>query len=98
MAKYASHRLGMYGGNEETVTLRLPNYLVGVILDRFGKDISVRAEDEQHILVRINVVVSGQFFGWLAGLGKEAVVTSPEIVRAQYIKWLYDTLSSQRIL
>lgn len=98
LAKYASQRLGMYGGLEETVTLRLPNRLIGVVIDRFGKDISIRKEDDDHILVRIKVVVSGQLFGWLAGLGKEVVVTSPELVRAQYIKWLYDTLSSQRLV
>lgn len=98
LAKYASHRLGMYGGKEETVTLRLPNNLIGVILDKFGKDVSARPEGENQVSVRLNVVVSGQFFGWLAGLGKEVVVTSPELVRAQYIKWLYDTLSSQRLV
>lgn len=97
LAKYASQRLGMYGGLEETVTIRFPNYLLGVALDRFGKDISVRKEDEDFVLVRIKAVISGQFFGWLAGLGKEVVVVSPELVRAQYVKWLYDTLSSQRL-
>lgn len=98
LAKYASQRLGMYGGVEETITLRLPNRLIGVVIDRFGKDISIRKEDDEHVLARINVVVSGPLFGWLAGLGKEVIVTSPEVVRAQYIKWLYDTLSSQRLI
>lgn len=98
LGKYSKQRLGMYGGQEEVVTLRLPNHLVGVVIDKFGKDISIRKEDEEHVLARINVVVSGQLFGWLSGLGKDVVVTSPELVKAQYIKWLYDILSSQRLV
>lgn len=97
LAKYTNQRLGMYGGVEETITLKIPNQLIGVMLDRFGKEISVRKEEDTHVIVRIKAVVSGQLFGWLAGLGKDVVLTAPEAVRAQYIKWLYDTLSSQRL-
>ncbi|MBQ7358645.1 MAG: WYL domain-containing protein [Lachnospiraceae bacterium] len=97
LAKYANQRLGMFGGNEETVTIRFPNHLIGVIIDHFGKDVAIRKIDEEQLQTRIQVVVSGQFFGWLAGLGKDVVVTSPEAVKVQYIKWLYDTLSSQRL-
>ncbi len=97
LAKYTNQRMGMYGGNEETITIRFPSQLIGVMIDRFGKDISIRKIDEEHLQTRIQVVVSGQLFGWLAGLGKDVVVVSPEAVKVQYIKWLYDTLSSQRL-
>lgn len=97
LAKYANQRLGMFGGNEETVTICFPNHLIGVMVDQFGKEVSVRKMDEEHLQARIHVVVSGPFFGWLAGLGKDVIVTAPEAVKLQYIKWLYDTLSSQRL-
>ncbi|MCR5545625.1 MAG: WYL domain-containing protein, partial [Lachnospiraceae bacterium] len=39
MSSYTDVMFGMYAGTEETVTLVAKNYLVGVVLDRFGVDI-----------------------------------------------------------
>lgn len=38
MADYTKKSFGMFGGEEQTVKLLVDNSLVGVILDRFGKD------------------------------------------------------------
>ena len=39
MADYAKKSFGMFRGNERTVRLLVKNNLVGVIIDRFGKDV-----------------------------------------------------------
>jgi predicted DNA-binding transcriptional regulator YafY len=88
LASYTNRTFGMYGGREETVTLQFPKNLVGVVLDRFGKEADIRSMGEECFRVRAKVAVSGQFFGWLAGIGKEAEIVSPEPVAMEYKEWL----------
>ena len=84
IADYANKTFGMYGGQEEVVTLAFENRFIGVVIDRFGKDVSVRHRDEKHFTVRVKVAVSGQFFGWLTGLGAGACIVSPKEVSQAY--------------
>ncbi len=90
LASYTNQTFGMYGGEEEIVTLQFPNRLVGVVLDRFGKEVDIRPIADNTFRVRAKVAVSGQFFGWLSGIGKEAVIVSPESVKTRYKQWLRD--------
>ncbi len=39
-------------------------------------------------------MVSGQFFGWLAGIGRDVEIVSPDIVRERYREWLEGILAS----
>lgn len=83
LASYTNRTFGMYGGRDEVVTLLFPHNLVGVVIDRFGKEISLR-QDGEKIRARVNVNVSDQFFGWLMGIGKEIEIVSPAEVRQTY--------------
>ena len=94
LAAYTNQIFGMYGGEEQMVTLQFPNRLVGVVLDRFGREADIRQMPEGTFRVRAKVTVSGQFFGWLAGIGKDAAIVSPEPVKEQYRKWLADIVDS----
>lgn len=93
IADYANKTFGMYGGQEETVTLLFENHLIGVVMDRFGKEAAVRIRDEAHFSVRVRVAVSGQFFGWLTGLGEGAALLSPTSVKEAYREHLQRTLA-----
>lgn len=84
IADYANKTFGMYGGREETVTLEFENRLIGVVIDRFGKDVPMRQRDDEHFTVRVKVAVSGQFFGWITGLGAGACIVSPKEVTEAY--------------
>ena len=55
IAAYANKTFGMFGGREEMVTLEFENRLIGVVLDRFGQEISVRKKDPAHFAVRVQV-------------------------------------------
>ena len=96
-AVYTNQTFGMFAGEEETVTLQFPNKLIGVVLDRFGRDIDIRPMTDRIFRIRVKVAVSGQFFGWLAGIGREAVVISPAAVREQYQNWLSDIVTTMRM-
>lgn len=87
-ASYTNRTFGMYGGREEIVTMQFPKRLIGVVLDRFGKDADIRSMGQDVFRVRAKVAVSGQFFGWLAGIGPDAEIVSPEPVAVEYKDWL----------
>lgn len=92
IAAYSRKTFGMFAGEEETVTLCCKKELTGVIIDRFGKDVTMRPKEEEAILVRVNVAVSRQFFGWLAGLGAAVKVESPERIAKEYQDYLKEIL------
>lgn len=79
-ARYLKSLFGMFGGEATSVTVEGENSMVGVLIDRFGKDIPLAAVDEGHFEARINVVPSLQFFGWIIGLGSGIRITGPEPV------------------
>lgn len=83
MAAYARKSFGMFGGEEQYVKLEFENRLAGVVIDRFGKDIFMVPVDGEHFTVNVNVAVSGQFFGWVFGLGRGARILGPEKVVEQ---------------
>ncbi|MBR0421217.1 MAG: WYL domain-containing protein [Clostridia bacterium] len=80
MAEYTRKNFSMFGGEEQTVTLRFSNRMIGVVIDTFGKDVPIFSVDADHFQIRATVAVSPQFFGWLFGLDGEAVITAPREV------------------
>lgn len=80
MGEYTRKNFSMFGGEEQTVTLRFSNRMIGVVIDTFGKDVAVTSVDEDHFQIRTTVAVSPQFFGWLFGLDGEAAITAPREV------------------
>ncbi|MBD5135503.1 MAG: WYL domain-containing protein [Lachnospiraceae bacterium] len=83
MAVYARKMFGMFGGEEKTVKLECKNGLVGVMIDRFGKDITIIPKDEEYFTVNIDVAVSRQFLAWVIALGDGVKVLEPESVIEQ---------------
>ena len=79
-AGFAKKTFGMYGGRTEKVTLECDNSLVGPILDRFGTDVIIVPSGEERFKVTHEVAVSGQFFGWLVGLGPGVRIVYPQNV------------------
>lgn len=90
-ADYVNKAFGMFGAKEEDVILTFPEHLVGVIIDRFGKEVSIRTQKEG-LRARVKVMTSPQFFAWVAGVGKELKITGPENTCKEYKEWLMDLL------
>ena len=86
MSAYTKSVFGMFGGNEQKVKLRFANHLVGAVLDRFGRDIIVIKDGDEHFTVSVNVVVSQQFLAWVFGFGDDVEIISPEDVRNEMKK------------
>lgn len=77
---YGGKHFGMYAGEEQVVSLHCKNYLAGVMIDRFGRDIKMRPLDQEHFQVDVEVAVSNNFFGWLLGLGDGVKLVGPDEV------------------
>lgn len=93
MAEYSKATFGMYHGRKEIVKFEFNNYMVGVLFDRFGKDIPIRAVDEKNSETHVSVAVSPQFYAWVMSLGDEVKVTGPENVVEELKKFAKDFLS-----
>ena len=88
MGEYARKNFFMFGGEEQVVTMRFSNRMIGVVIDTFGKDVAVTSLDADHFQIRTSVAVSPQFFGWLFGLDGEAAITAPREVMDQFYEQL----------
>ena len=95
VTSYTNQTFGMFAGEESVVTMEFPVRLTGVVLDRFGRETDIRPMSEEVFRIRAKVAVSGQFFGWLAGIGQGARIVAPEAVQKRYVQWLSDILREQ---
>ena len=83
MAAYSQRVFSMYGGEDVLVRLRFAARLIGVVMDRFGKDVRVfpvpsGTEEPKWFEISVHVELSPQFYGWMASFGGEAQVLAPE--------------------
>ena len=96
IGELTSRTFGMFGGKEKTICLEAHNRLVGGVLDRFGRDIMIHRKDPEHFKTLVRVNISDQFFGWIARLGPDAVIASPDEVRDKYREFLEKSLSNYK--
>ena len=90
MGIYARKTFGMFTGEETSVRLRFENSLVGAVLDRLGRDVSLIPDGEAHFTVRTNIVLSPQFYAWVCGFGPKARILDP----AEVVQGMKDHLAA----
>ena len=83
MSVYTSRNFSMFAGEEADVVLDCDANLIGVIVDRFGADVSVHPNGDGFTAF-VRVAVSEQFFGWVAALGGAVRIVSPQPVKEQF--------------
>ena len=77
LAEYGQKHFGMYSGQEMKVTLRGRRDKAHLVWDRFGQDVILVPDGEEHFTVTLPVVMSPQFFGWLLGLDGSVTLIGP---------------------
>ena len=92
MAAYSKMNFGMYSGRKEKVKIEFNNYMVGVFIDRFGKDISIVPIDEKNSYTHVDVAISPQFFAWILSLGDEVKITGPEKIVEEMKEYVQEFL------
>ena len=82
-ARYTRSQFGMFGGEPMRVTIEGRDDMVGTLLDRFGRDITVIPMEGGRFTAHIDVLVSRHFLGWIIALGDGIRITGPEALVAQ---------------
>lgn len=88
---YSTPLFGMFGGEETIVTLYCKIDKIGIIIDRFGRDVSIMKKDGEYCTAHVKVAISNQFLGWVIGLGDDFQIIAPDKVVEQ-MKALIETL------
>jgi len=76
-ADYSKKIFGMFGGSDTGVSLRFDNSIAGVVIDRFGKNVTMIPDGDDGFIVNVKVVLSPVFYGWLFQFGELCEVVSP---------------------
>ena len=72
--------------------LTFANRLVGVVIDRFGKEVPILPVDENRFETKVLVSVSPQFYGWVTGIGSGIRIAGPDVVVQDYRKYMYEIM------
>lgn len=91
-AAYVRRYFSMYSGRPAKIKLGCAQRLAGVILDRFGRE-TMLVPGEAGFTVTLEVMVSPQLWGWLAGLGPEAKLLEPDWAVQEYRDYLKSLLT-----
>ena len=85
--KHAVKTVGMFAGEAIKVELEIPSSKMGVVIDRFGRDIFTSEVSGDRSRVFLNVAPSPVFYSWVFMLGESRVVY-PESARREYVDML----------
>ena len=91
MALYSKQVFGMFGGELTTVLLECDNSLAGVVIDRFGTDVTIMPSTDK-FSVSVRVMVSPTFISWALGFGGKLKITSPSWVADRLVQTANEAL------
>lgn len=80
LSKYSKKFFSMFGGKVQSIKLRVDSDLMGVITDKFGKNIIIKKIDKDIFEVTVEIAVSPQFFGWVTSFSGKIKIISPDDV------------------
>ena len=83
LAEYSKKVFGMFSGEEANVKLRVNNKLISGVIDRFGKDVIMIPDGDDHFTIRVHVVLSPIFYGWLFQFGDLCEVIEPQSLKEE---------------
>jgi hypothetical protein len=83
--QYAKKNFGMFAGNEAVVKLEFPANKVGILIDQFGKDITiVESAKKGFYTTKVDVFVSSYFYSWIMAIGPDVKILGPAEVVEGY--------------
>ncbi len=95
MAIYSRRTFGMYGGEAVNVQIRVDPSLAGVVIDRFGTDVTILNHGEAFDLCA-KVMVSPTFYSWVLGFGGKMKILSPAWVADEAARLAEEALNVYR--
>jgi len=77
VSKYVQSTFHMFTGDEEWIKVSFKNHLINVIIDKFGKDVNIQRDGEDHFILTTKARVSNGLVNWILNFGSQARVVSP---------------------
>ena len=81
---YLNSMFKMFSGEQSEVELVCDNSVMDSIIDRFGENVKVYANDMESFRIIVKVSVSHIFFSWIFGFGGKVKIKSPLNVKEDY--------------
>ena len=83
---YLNAMFRMYNGERKDVELVCDNSVMDSIIDRFGEDVAVYANDMDSFRIIVNTTISHIFFSWVFGFSGKVKIKAPMDVKHGYIE------------
>ena len=77
---HANRLFHMYSGDTVHVKMRFHKDLINAVVDRFGRDVMLIPDGEDHFNFTAPVAVSPMFLSWIIGFGNKAQILYPQKV------------------
>ena len=90
LSSYTKRLFGMFAGADVSVKIRCENSLVNAVIDRFGRDIPILPDGENHFIATVNVADSPTFFAWVFTFGGKMKIISPESIAQKFLSAVKD--------
>ena len=80
LIEHANRLFQMFSGDALDVKMRFHRSLVNVVIDRFGRDVMLIPDGEEHFVFTAKIAVSPLFLSWIIGFGAKAKILHPASV------------------
>lgn len=97
MAVYSKQIFGMYGGELVDIKIRFDNSLVGVVVDKFSKNVFISPNEDGTFDMSAKVMLSPNFYRFVFGLRDKAEIISPSRARDEFIEYLDDVKNIYKV-
>ncbi len=94
IAEYSNATITMYQGEVTDVTLKIPEKLAGVIIDKFGKKCKFIKTDDGEYSVAVKAALTPTLYSWVFTFGGEMKITAPEKAVNDYKAQLESAIKS----
>ena len=83
---YLNSMFRMYNGDRKQIELVCDNDLMDSIIDKFGQDVTVLANDMKSFRAIVTTATGPVFYSWVFGFGGHVSIKAPEDVKEEYAK------------
>ena len=80
LVEHANRLFQMFSGDAVDVKMRFHRSLVNVVIDRFGRDVMLIPDGDDHFVFTARIAVSPLFLSWIIGFGAKAKILHPASV------------------
>lgn len=94
LSEYMNSTFSMFSGEIKDVKLRFHNSLINAVLDRFGKNVIIIPDGDEHFTVSVQVRTGAPFYGWLFQFGTNAEIVRPSAIKQEYLDMLREVIQT----